>query len=164
MLYKCVDRAYRDICRALKFEDKATDEKKEQLKKNMYKVVKAKIDKNESLEGWAVIEKFAKDLKPKDMLKGKQISTGLMQKWVNMTFKYLWLLGYDCEEQKAGIPIDSYVMQKFKESGSLQKMDVNKYNRIQKDFKTSEKYINENRIWMERAIEEKSKKLEFYTD
>ena len=57
---------------------------------------------------------------------------GQAQKWINMTLKYLWLLGLVPDESKLDIPIDSYIMQAASEQFDIKfptddKKNNNKY-------------------------------------
>ena len=57
-----------------------------------------------------LVEKYYIDIKNKD---GNFFTYGNAQKWVNMTMKYLWLLGWlpdGVKEEKLHIPIDSYMI------------------------------------------------------
>lgn len=85
------------------------------------------------------------ELKPYDIIKSvKKISDGkefnelfnqtftfgLAQKWVNMTIKYLWILGvFDDEyEELIEVPIDSFVISKMKSLGIDVSSDWSKWD------------------------------------
>lgn len=120
-LGKCVDRAYQDFNRTLRFKSKNEDDRKkfkENTKEKLCEIVKELKD----------AEYF--DAKHKDcceqLLKcandtqklAKPFTYGQAQKWINMTFKYLWLMGY-CEEieKELHVPIDNIIIDKAKENG-----------------------------------------------
>ncbi|MBR0136075.1 MAG: hypothetical protein IJM18_07725 [Clostridia bacterium] len=126
---KCAYRAYLDLCRTLTYKTEeesskgtfvkdictrlayalCTDEKLPVRRKNAYEVF---YSKDGSLE-----KALAQHLDIDDCIdEGKRHSKcfyfGQAQKWINMTVKYMWLIGIigEADEESFDAPIDSIVM------------------------------------------------------
>jgi len=170
----CAERAYLDLNRTLKFGPEYKDDKndtKEELKEKAEGRLRFK---NQICE--CISEYIIKDLicSNHDFDRGhkklcdeiiriseKGIITGGMtygqaQKWVNMTMKYMWLLGIWNEEfkrviDKIHVPVDSYIIEavrkgkNFKEAAKVTPptdgwskwKDYDKYIKFQKDLRNA---------------------------
>lgn len=85
----CVFRAFRDLSRRVPYKYSVT-----QL---------AEMKKTENLEEAKKFNALWKN--------NEEFTYGLSQKWVNMTFKYLYLLGKcSIQNDKLDVPIDSYII------------------------------------------------------
>lgn len=127
---KCARRAYLDLCRTLNFAEKTTNKTSTEKKKiektrkvfcdSIIGIIVTNIEnyKND-FDKWhektcTEIIKKAKELK---ILK-EEFTYGHAQKWLNMTLKYMWLLGilsnkFDINDLH--IPLDNFIFQAIKE-------------------------------------------------
>lgn len=136
---KCIDRAYRDLNRTIKYTysqsalDKKSDktltqddrkkyiEAKQGLKKTLSGEIHEAINQllNSStcqFKEWhericnKIIEKAKAENLEVNVLKNN-LTYGQAQKWVNMTLKYMWLMGLIEDSQKQlCVPIDNYIL------------------------------------------------------
>ena len=168
-IYMCAKAAYKDLCRTLTYIDKYKDKKdskKEDLKKkesainNICFELTKKIYKyynNSSINNIEPEKLFsvfiAKDGiikenfellsyldKPKDGC--DKFYFGQAQKWVNMTLKYLYLLGLIDSDKNLHIPIDSYILEAIWDKRDLNiKIPRNKKtDKEDKEIYSEEKY------------------------
>lgn len=139
----CAKKAYNDLCRTLTYKDDYKDSSNEP-KKIKYKKIKNKekriyricveladeiyhdgninttpeelfsvlVDKNDCYN--VCITALSNILKVKNE---KEFHYGQAQKWVNMTLKYLYLLGIVKNDAGLHIPIDSYILDALSEEG-----------------------------------------------
>lgn len=130
----CADRAYRDMCRTLKFNKQAT--KKGDFKKDVSQIIIDRIaginernhdysfeDNSKSVDYkgfdlWhyntciEVKERISKDYKEGVFEDNHSLTVGQIQKWINMTIKYLWVLGkWNDREDYLHIPVDNYILE-----------------------------------------------------
>lgn len=138
---KCAERAYRDMCRTLTFNDSSDNERREFCEEISNEIAKRVIDKlfkcdneekfkEEHMSLCNDIENIAKAYcgQSKELLLKKRNEEnddavfyyGQAQKWLNMTIKYM--LMFDCfnnyrEKYKSAIhvPVDNYVIKAAKE-------------------------------------------------
>lgn len=144
MIEVCAQRAYLDLCRTLKYSKSTSQIKEmneeerinyENLKKNyvneICKKIKEDIFKNFPItQNYDDFDKWHSDICQKiikipndffDLFEEESLCYGQAQKWVNMTLKYLWLLGYwkanEAEILKSvlHVPVDSYIMKAAKD-------------------------------------------------
>lgn len=131
-VFMCARVAYNDLCRTLRYDAKHKSDSKNKgalkEKENIINCICATLTKAIYNEGNIVADaeklfsvfnvngnnkKHMSDLldclKEDDKTKQK-IHFGQVQKWVNMTLKYLYLLGIVNDNSKLQIPIDSYIM------------------------------------------------------
>ncbi|MCQ4021473.1 MULTISPECIES: hypothetical protein [unclassified Ruminococcus] len=113
------NRAYRDLNRTIRFNgmeqnarDKLRDEVHTLLEKEIKSVCNSNITTQEQFDVW---HKKTCD-KIRELYKNKNItfSFGQAQKWINMTFKYLYILQIcDFEDifMFLHVPLDNYVME-----------------------------------------------------
>ena len=203
MITKCIDRAYLDFNRTLLFKEeyKGDTKKKKNKRKKALSHLKDTIrisivdlidNKIDDYNKWhnqlcqALLEEAEKGNflieKEKEMptQKSKVFYYGQAQKWVNMTIKYVWLLGLIPErfEKELHIPVDRYLIEAllpncavptkndseikptaFQADKIVPWSEWNKinYNDFQSCCKQSNKEKNklplvwENRIWIETA-------------
>lgn len=134
---KCINKAYQDVKRNIpyKFSTKRIakleiEERAEfiKLKRDFYNNVSktiveqvvrnggVSIDKSDPI---SMIEKICKIGTDEKLFKtNKHITVGIAQKWVNMTLKYLWLLGvFGEEDEKLEVPIDQIIMEEIRKLG-----------------------------------------------
>ena len=147
---KCVHKSYQDLKRKvpyyystakLKTLDKSEQKKYIDMKQNFIEKIEKSIVNSLICNG----ELNCSELNPYDIIEnvkkisdGKEFSGlfkqtftfGLAQKWVNMTIKYLWILGvFDDEyEELIEVPIDSFVISKMKSLGIDVSTDWSKWD------------------------------------
>ena len=130
MIKMCVERAYLDFCRTLTYKQKEeTKNQKENFKTAIYNLIKDHIicrlnssfNEYNDYDEWhenvctAIIETVNTNYK-NIFDSNKIFHYGQAQKWINMTMKYLVLLGYwnDTESHKLievlHVPADSYTI------------------------------------------------------
>lgn len=113
------DRAYRDMNRTITFEDNCNTDKRHFLRKSVTKFLKEKIPSLDTstfnspsdYDNWhaKVCEKLIKIYKKQNI----SLTYGQAQKWLNMTIKYLYLLGeysFDNVFNYLHVPIDRYII------------------------------------------------------
>lgn len=110
------NRAYRDMCRTIRFNS-LCEETRLELKKEVNRELITKIETiKENFEIWhkeacgLIIEKYEKHR--------IELTYGQAQKWVNMTIKYLYMLNehtFDNIFEFLHIPIDNYIFKAVKE-------------------------------------------------
>ena len=140
---KCIERAYRDLNRTIGFTysqsvlDKKSDQTiseddrskyidaKQRFKSDLIQSIKEKVTKLPEEKGFREWHKALCDeiIKKNPVVDGLGISVltdsltyGQAQKWVNMTLKYMWLMGLieDPNIQKQlCVPIDNYILQQL---------------------------------------------------
>lgn len=165
------NRAYRDMCRTIRFNG-LCEETRLELKKEVNSELITKIENiKDNFEIWhkeacgLIIEKYEKH--------GIELTYGQAQKWVNMTIKYLYILNehtFDNVFDFLHIPVDNYIFKVVKEKLGIDKpknpwskLDETEYlnyqNDIRKKLKEEEKYISpldwEFKIWLDKAQEVK---------
>lgn len=134
---KCAQRAYLDVNRTIKFDNSLKESSGKQGNINNYikrqfqeKVSKEIVggiygkiiptngnrdsfDKGHHLLCWMIIDESAK-LKYNDTkILAEKLKYGQAQKWLNMTLKYMWLIGLldDCFIDCLHVPVDRYIME-----------------------------------------------------
>lgn len=127
---KCAYRAYLDLCRTLTYKTEeesskgafvkdictrlaealCTDEEFPVRRKNAYEVF---YSKDGSLEKALAQHLDIDDCNDEEKRHSKCFYFGQAQKWINMTVKYMWLIGIigEADEESFDAPIDSIVMQ-----------------------------------------------------
>lgn len=111
-------RAYRDMARTIRFKDGLSDSTKKELRKKVSDVFDPEIKKlnlnsitsQDDFDTWHrqvsnIIKKTYKD-------EGITLTYGQTQKWINMTIKYLYVLGENTFDDVFGflhIPLDNYI-------------------------------------------------------
>lgn len=125
VINNCAKKAYLDLCRTLRFNDK--DETKHQtFRDDICKLIEEKIYgllQNMSNKKFDFDKEYYDILdyiqregeKKKDVLK-KTFTYGQAQKWLNMTMKYMWLLGlwenkFNNVLSALHVPVDSYIIE-----------------------------------------------------
>lgn len=133
VIAKCIDRAYLDLCRTIRFKPECKGEKNKKTRQENLTPAKDSLKDSinsllngEAKEAWHkdTCDKLIKNVLDKDFLENLTrtddknytpvgFSYGHAQKWVNMTLKYLWLLGLVLPplEASAHIPIDNYIIE-----------------------------------------------------
>ncbi|WP_455520946.1 hypothetical protein [Parvimonas micra] len=169
------NRAYRDMCRTIKFNG-LSEKNRLKLRKKVKDDFKTEID-NLTSKIQGDFDKWHEQLCKKiidEYKKSKiQLSYGQAQKWVNMTIKYLYILeveGYtfDSVFENLHIPIDNYVFDAVeKELGikrpvdAWSKLDKKEYLKYQEDIrgelrkKNISPLIWEFENWLKEAQEDK---------
>ncbi len=134
-LENCIARAYRDFSRTLHGFGKLSDNyeitndfKKNHLKKIFENVKKIKFKNQDEFDSWH--EKTCRDIIDYYKQKGyKEFYIGQAQKWINMTFKYIYsygennLEGYIHIYRFCHVPIDNILLEKIDSK-------LNSYNRF----------------------------------
>lgn len=174
IIRKCVERAYLDMCRTLKTDDQEWIETKEKLSKDLVnallnnKSIQDKISKAYSVffenDSEQLTESQISGLVDKNG-DGICFYYGQAQKWINMSLKYMWLLGLIDDSQKAELeaPIDSYIIHKINhipKNTAWSTLTIKEYNSIKDEITTcATEYSTvidwEFNAWIEQAKEEK---------
>ncbi len=115
----CAEKAYLDMNRTLSFEsDERNDFRPdicgliiEEIKNSIFTTAENDFDDVHN----AVCNKIIKVANEKSVLKN-DLEYGQAQKWLNMTLKYMWLMGLWEEELSAlkdvlHVPVDSYIIE-----------------------------------------------------
>ena len=159
-VYKAAaDRAYRDLCRTIKFKDKDDKNKNDQCRRSVNELIIEKIknlpDANQEAYDefhlglcGQIIEEYRKS-------GVAELTYGQAQKWVNMTMKYLCVLSngnFTGNYEWLGkfypylhVPIDSIILTKAQDNKYLScksyscwsKLDYKDYKEIQKILRKS---------------------------
>ncbi len=147
--------------------DNIKETTKNSIKETISKLEQTAINSQEEYDRFhkKACERLIESFKPQDFTYGQA------QKWINMTFKYLFLLDYEGTEnvyKYLHIPIDKYILKSatppkkiFKEAWSKLN-DYNKYLEYQiwfrenfpKDIPLDREFV----LWIEAAKKEKTKK------
>ncbi len=170
VICKCSDKAYQDLKRRVPYkystqklkemkkinieEWKIYCDSKEKFNKEISEIIIAHLVVKTSdsllmidtkkLNPIDMIEEVIKCAKQYRMLFDDTFSVGLAQKWVNMTIKYLWLLGVldDEYDENLDVPIDRYILEEIAKLGIDVKdikwsswNDLDEYNKIQTSIK-----------------------------
>ena len=114
-LYKAASsRAYLDMNRTIRFRGLDEDTRvflREQINQKLEEAIKAlSVSSQEEYDEWH--KNLCFDIMQEYEKAGVEFSIGQSQKWINMTIKYLYMLGadtFDEEFQYFHIPIDNYV-------------------------------------------------------
>lgn len=128
---KCANRAYRDFNRTLRFNKAVSDTNRREFINKLCKQVASeaiKLISNATESTFdelhkEVCEKIIREAEGKSYENEKVLAQngtksfyyGQAQKWINMTLKYMWLLGIWSDDferiaSKLHIPIDSYII------------------------------------------------------
>lgn len=138
-----ISKAYKDLMRTIRgfANNKNHDEIKKNaimsIRENVSKIINSNITNQEQFD--KLHEKACMDLI--DKFKGQFFTVGQAQKWINMTFKYLFLLEYEEVEkvyEYCHIPVDSYILKNGskKISKAWSKLnDYKEYNEYQSWFR-----------------------------
>ena len=136
IIKKCSDKAYSDLKRKMPY--RYSTEKMKELESNKQKEFSnLKTDFQNEIYGIILVNTIDENgmidcehMSPRNMIAnvlelndkykslfrdGAVFTVGLAQKWVNMTLKYLWILGVldDEYEDKLEVPIDSYMIKQI---------------------------------------------------
>lgn len=120
-------RAYRDMCRTLRFgvlpidtKDSIISDLKESVnvifKKEIPIINEGSITSQEKFDSWHC--KVCENMKNLYYENGIKLTYGQAQKWINMTIKYLYLFGgytFDSVFEYLHIPIDNYIFNAVKD-------------------------------------------------
>lgn len=120
-------RAYRDMCRTLRFgvlpidtKDNIISDLKESVniifKKEIPIINEGSITSQEKFDSWH--GEVCENMKNLYEEKGIKLTYGQAQKWINMTVKYLYLFGgytFDSVFEYLHIPIDNYIFNAVKD-------------------------------------------------
>ena len=141
-------RAYLDLCRTIKFAPSSNEEERvkartdvDGLIENKVKAIaNAGITNQDGYDEWhkaiceELVDRYAK-------VCGDQFYTCQAQKWVNMTIKYLYLIGSDLVRlitDFAHVPLDNYVFAAARDHLGLFSDDLTPWSKI-KDYSV---YLN----------------------
>lgn len=139
-ILKCIERAYRDLNRTIAFTysqsvlDKKSDQTisqdardyfikaKQDFKSELIQYIKQKVKelpeelKEKNFRDWhneicnKIIECNPKAEGLDVNVLHKNLTYGQAQKWVNMTLKYMWLMGLIEDQKQLCVPIDNYIL------------------------------------------------------
>lgn len=121
---KCAHRAYLDLNRTLSYND--GDGKRKEFTEEVEKEIIGAINKYDvktDFDDWhnRVCKDIMDKAKSKKLL-NKDLNYGQAQKWLNMTLKYLWMLGIlnkNIDENKLHVPIDNFIFQAIYEGVAI---------------------------------------------
>ena len=147
---KCAQKSYQDFKRRVPYRcsttklkdlDKAEQKNFSDMKQNFIEKIEQSIVDSlvcngklncSELNPYSIIKNVKKISEDKEFngLFYQLFTFGLAQKWVNMTIKYLWILGvFDDEyEELIEVPIDSFVISKMKSLGIDVSTDWSKWD------------------------------------
>lgn len=125
IIIKCAQKAYLDLCRTLTFkeslDEKKNEEQRHKFRGEICKIIKKEIDilltsnkTNFDKEHKKACNAIKAAVKKYKIL--NTFSDGQAQKWLNMTLKYMWLLGIREDKFKniksvMHIPVDSIILE-----------------------------------------------------
>lgn len=189
-IYKCARTAYNDLSRTLRYDIKYKSSSKDKdalaHKENTINNICAKLtnaiynDGNIAVDTESLFNVFVENgnnneciadllhLLTVDDKTNQKFHFGQVQKWVNMTLKYLYLLGIIHDNSKLHIPIDNYIINAFKQndiyvpSKAWSRFDDTDYYNQYKSYmeRLDEPYIDwEHKTWIEQAEKEKGIKI-----
>lgn len=142
VIVKCAQRAYKDLCRTLKFRKLDGSKSKkdiENIHKEFCSNICGKIERliseslllsdvdNFDIRHKEACEAIRQAVYESNILEG--FCYGQAQKWLNMTMKYIWLLGLRKEQfdrliSVIHVPVDRYIMKAASRAGiSLPRKD-----------------------------------------
>ena len=144
-----VDRAYRDVQRTVRWgnnnkkREKMKSSSKEMVKNEVLEILNKKDVTKEDFDSWH--EKACKGLVKILRDHGFEFYIGQAQKWINMTFKYLYIIDSSIVENLLPllhIPIDNYIIEALKNEEGFIEFDTcwskfddyEKYSQFQKWF------------------------------
>lgn len=140
--HMCSQKAYLDLSRTLDYKDAVKERKKEAFKRAQYGLITNNIDRRENLELCKVVKNNADASQLFN-----RFDFGQAQKWVNMTMKYMSLLGIVENESEIHIPIDSYILEALWDERDL-KIYIPKSEKLDKN---GNKYFNEDKYMHHRS-------------
>lgn len=114
---KCVERAYLDLARTLRFEEKEDQTRKYEKEKWIKEITDEIVKIRGSMNRENFDEKHKRLCEKITQYNGVlkySFTYGQAQKWVNMTLKYMWICGIEGMDKVEGflhIPVDSYIME-----------------------------------------------------
>lgn len=117
---QAAERAYRDMCRTIRFPKNIDQTKKSDLEKLGFETIKAEINdmtlcSQNEYDAWVI--STSDKLQALYQKNGVELTLGHTQKWINMTMKYL--LCFDNQKARGiehllHVPIDTYVVEEAK--------------------------------------------------
>ena len=117
----CAQKAYRDVCRTIEYKGLCKEGRngfRETVVDEIVNAVVSLYSNAKSFEDWHTV--LCENIIQKAIEGDEKFSFhwGQAQKWVNMTLKYLRLMGvrFDSIEAEMHIPIDSYIIEAAAES------------------------------------------------
>lgn len=156
---KCAERAYRDMCRTLKFISDS-DENRKAFRKDIYCIIVRRVNNDlfqcndENFDN--VHHEICNDIiiKANESKILQTFSYGQAQKWLNMTIKYMRmfncfikLMNDNDLENKLHVPVDAYIITKAKEEFGIMgprdpwsKWDEKKYKNFQDNLRKAIKH------------------------
>lgn len=160
---KCSRKAYQDLKRTIPYAYSTEKLKRsEEDERDSFSALKASfIEKVEEI----IIDELISDdklkcenLNPQELIKKvikissedrfaglfkpeMRFTVGLAQKWINMTIKYLWILGVfdDDYEELIEVPIDRFIISKLESLGIIISCNWSTWNNIKEYAKVQEK-------------------------
>lgn len=108
-------RAYRDFCRTVDFKEKSDHSKAIETVVSSFRSRLTKLSEIQSVEGYDKWHKELGEEIKKSFEDHAILKVGQVQKWINMTMKYLIILDQDAVkriEHFLHVPIDSIILKK----------------------------------------------------
>lgn len=144
-------RAYRDMCRTIKFNKlkditdrrKLRDEVNIMFETEIKKLTSGSKKNSDDFNNWH--DKVCENMKIIYEENGIKLTYGQAQKWINMTIKYLYLFGgytFDSVFDDLHIPIDNYIFDAVEKelkidrpTDAWSKLDKKEYLKYQEDIR-----------------------------
>ena len=153
------DKAYRDVCRTITFSDADKDHARMKKRMDATKIICDRIgglNLDTNYDQWhqelcEKIDELYDGFIDNKKLNIRTLSVGQIQKWINMTMKWLWIYtstvdspeyfqGISAQTDKLHIPLDSYILAYIKENHSLQLSQSSTWSQITDYEKVYRKY------------------------
>lgn len=144
-VYAAGERAYRDLCRTIQFQDSGFDRNKTKIA--VFGILDDRI-RNLNATGQLEYDKWFEDTAAMINEEYKSISFyyGQAQKWINMTMKYLLCMGHEkisAYQQYLHAPVDSIVVKAASDIGvdtqgldPWSRIDKSRYDKFQTELRT----------------------------
>lgn len=131
---KCAHRAYLDLARTLSYDKNSDEEDRKDFVHRICELIVQKIGNKE--DHFDICQAVCTAAKAENILingykRNEKFYYGQAQKWVNMTMKYMWLIGLIEDRSALHIPVDSYIMEAASEEGiQLPQKSSNNYGKF----------------------------------
>lgn len=148
---KCADTAFLDLRRTLRYNDQSSESDRKAFRDEVNGIIADELSEllSKTEQGGfdeahnEICEEIIKAAKNSSVIKSEEFHYGHAQKWLNMTLKYMYLLGLWEEEFERVIPwmhvpVDNYILKAAAFSESERKSSKSKHK------KSSECYLKLN--------------------
>jgi len=132
---KCVEKAYLDFCRTIDYKN-VNRLQKNNYKNQTYKLILDLLEWYPQIDGknytlfddwhcYAIEKMIDKPKEYQEMFGELQITVGQAQKWLNMSIKYMRMMGLlnkDIKSEYIHIPIDNYIIDAARREGKISEL------------------------------------------